>query len=156
MGCHITDEISMGNMERGIISMEHTGETRSEKNRRIYDKAIETSSWTGIILFRMLMSALPESAREKMGSTQRHFDDRRGDKRRQVDKTIDCINDRKERNKAHLINISKSGMFLEVDAPFDVGQEMSFNFLGKNLGSLMRMKGRVMRRDDRGIAIRFI
>lgn len=136
--------------------MEQTEKSRSEKNRRIYDKAIETSSWTGIILFRMLMSALPESAREKMEGTQRHFDDRRRDRRRLVDKTIDCINDRKERNKAHLINISKSGMYLEVDFPFDIGQGMSFHFLGKNLGSLMRVKGKVMRKDDRGMAIRFI
>lgn len=73
-----------------------------------------------------------------------------------MDKTIDCINDRKERNKAHLINISKSGMYVEIDVPFDIGQEMSFNFLGKNLGSLMRVKGKVTRRADRGMAIRFI
>jgi hypothetical protein len=43
-----------------------------------------------------------------------------------------------------------------VDSPYEVGQEVLFNLSGKNLGPIMRVKGRVMRRAERGMAIQFI
>lgn len=136
-----------------LASMKHT--SKSEKIRKTYDKMMEASSLTGIVLSHMLMRVLPESAKEKMERTQRNADDRRRDRRFHVDRTIACTQDGKELSKAHLINISKGGMYLKVDAPFDVGQEMSFNLSSKTPRPLMWVKGRVMRRVDRGMAIRF-
>jgi len=135
--------------------MEHTRKTRLDEIRKTYDKMVEASSLTGIVLSHMLMRILPDTAKEKMDRIKHHFDDRRRDRRFHVDRTIACTRDGKELNKAHLVNISKGGMYLKVDAPFDVGQEMSFNLSSKNPRPLMWVKGRVMRRVDRGMAIRF-
>jgi hypothetical protein len=46
-------------------------------------------------------------------------------------------------------------MYVEVDPPYEVGPEVFFNLSGKNLGPVMRVKGRVMRRAERGLAIQF-
>jgi len=43
-----------------------------------------------------------------------------------------------------------------MDAPPDVGQEMSFDLSKKSMGSFMRVKGQVARRAERGMAIRFV
>jgi hypothetical protein len=46
-------------------------------------------------------------------------------------------------------------MYVEVDSPIEVGTEVFINLSGKNLGPIMRVKGRVMRRAERGMAIEF-
>jgi len=47
-------------------------------------------------------------------------------------------------------------MYVEIDTPSDIGQEMFINLTERNLGVFTRVKGRVMRRSERGMAIRFI
>jgi Tfp pilus assembly protein PilZ len=56
---------------------------------------------------------------------------------------------------AHLINLSRGGMYVEMETPPDVGQEMYFNLSGMDLGPFMRVRGRVTRRAERGMAIQF-
>lgn len=137
--------------------MEQMREPRSEKILRLYDKALENGAWTGIVMTRMLMNVLPASVKEKRARLRlpHHFDDRRRGRRLHVDRTVTCTPDGREIKTGHLINISMDGMYMETDAPFDVGQEMSFNLSRRNLGPIMRVRGRVARRSDRGMAIQF-
>ncbi|MEN6447508.1 MAG: PilZ domain-containing protein [Syntrophaceae bacterium] len=135
--------------------MEHVGEPRSEKLLRLYDKALETGALTGIVVTRMLLNALPASVKGKGAWTPLHFDDRRRGRRLHVDRAVTCSPEGREQKRARLINISKGGMYVETDTPVDVGQEMSFNLSGRNLGPIMRVRGRVARRSDKGMAIQF-
>jgi len=137
--------------------MENPEETRTEKILRIYDKTLMTGTFTGIVLSRMLTNLIPPAMRGKMGLHPWHFDDRRRDRRLHVDnKTIICVRNGKDMKEAHLINISRSGMYVEMDAPPDIGQEMSFDLSKKSMGSFMRVKGQVARRAEKGVAIRFV
>jgi hypothetical protein len=135
--------------------MENSWEDRAEKMRRLFDKTLETSTWTGIVLTRMLIDVMPSPIRSRMERSHQHFDDRRHDRRLKVKKTITGFSDGKVLKDIHLINISKSGMYVEVDSPSEVGPEVFFNLSGKNLGPIMRVKGRVLRRAERGMAIQF-
>jgi hypothetical protein len=102
------------------------------------------------------MNVMPAAIRERMGLLPNLFDDRRRNSRLHVDKTVSCIRNGDEMQTAHLINISRSGMYVEIDTPSDIGQEMFINLTERNLGVFTRVKGRVMRRSERGMAIRFI
>jgi hypothetical protein len=135
--------------------MENSWKARSEKMRRLFDNTIETSTWTGIVLSRMLMDVMPSPIKRSMERFHQHTDDRRYDRRLKVKKTILGFSDGKALKDIHLINISKGGMYVEVDSPFEIGPEVLFNLSGKNLGPIMRVKGRVMRRAERGMAIQF-
>jgi hypothetical protein len=136
--------------------MENSWEARSEKMRRLFDKTLETGSWTGILLSHMLKDVMPSPFRKSLERYHQHFDDRRYDRRLKVKKTINGFSNGKELKDIHLINISSSGMYVEVDSPGEVGPEVFFNLSGKNLGPIMRVKGRVMRRTERGMAIQFL
>ena len=136
--------------------MVNSWETRSEKIRRLFDKTLETGTWTGIVLSRMLMDVMPSPVRRSFERFHQHFDDRRYDRRLKVKKTITGFSNGKKLKDLHLINISKGGMYVKVDSPYEAGQEVLFNLLGKNLGPIMRVKGRVMRRAERGMAIQFL
>jgi hypothetical protein len=136
--------------------MENSWEARSEKMRRLFDKALETGTWTGIVLSRMLIDVMPSPIRRRMERFHQHFDDRRHDRRLTVKKTITGFSDGKVLKGINLINISRGGMYVEVDSPSEVGPEVFFNLSGKNLGPIMRVKGRVMRRAEGGMAIQFL
>jgi hypothetical protein len=136
--------------------MENSWEARSEKIRSLFDKTIETGTWTGIVLSLMLRDVMPSPVRRSIERFHQHFDDRRYDRRLKVKRTITGVSDGKELKALHLINISKGGMYVEVDSPHKVGPEVLFNLSGKNLGPIMRVKGRVMRRAERGMAIQFL
>lgn len=135
--------------------MEDSWEARSEKMRRFFDRTIETGAWTGIVLSSIFKKIIPSPIKKSLERFHQHVDDRRYDKRLKVNKTISCFSDGKMLKDIHLINISKGGMYVELDSPLDVGPEVSFNLSGKNLGPIMRVKGRVMRRAERGMAIQF-
>jgi|APIni6443716594_1056825.scaffolds.fasta_scaffold270779_2 hypothetical protein len=135
--------------------MESSWEARSEKMRRFFDKTIETGTWAGIVLSRMFKEVMPSPIRRSLEHFHQHIDDRRYDRRLKLKKTITGFSDGKMLKDIHLINISKGGMYVEVESPLEVGPEVSFNLSGKNLGPIMRVRGRVMRRAERGMAIQF-
>ena len=135
--------------------MENSWESRTEKIRRLFDKTLETGALTGIVLSRMLMDVMPSSIRRGMERFHQPLDDRRHDRRLNVKKTITGSSDGRILRDVHLINISRSGMYVEMDSPSEVGPEVFFNLSGKNIGPIMRVKGRVMRRAERGMAIQF-
>jgi len=136
--------------------MEKSWESSTERMRSKLEKALETGAWTGIVMSRALLSVIPATLREKAGMLHNHFDDRRHDRRLHVDRTVSCMRNGKDMEGAHLVNISKSGMYVEMERPAMVGQELMFNLSGKNLGPFLRVKGRVMRSAERGMAIQFI
>jgi PilZ domain len=137
--------------------MENSWESRSEKMRRLFDKTLEAGTWTGILLSHMIKDVIPSPLRKGLERYHQHFDDRRYDRRLRVKKTINGFSNGKELKDIHLINISSGGMYVEVDpANAEVGPEVFFNLSGKNLGPIMRVKGRVTRRTERGMAIQFL
>jgi len=135
--------------------MEKSWEARAEQLRRIYEKTYKIGAWTGIVLSRMLLNVMPSPIRRRMEREAHHFDDRRHDRRLHIDRNITCMRNGHEMEKAHLINISIGGMYVEMNNLSDVGQELFFNLSGINLGAFMRVKGCVMRRSERGMAIKF-
>lgn len=136
--------------------MENVGETRSEKMVRLLDRSLQTGAWTGIVISRMLRNILPASMKKERRHLRYFIDDRRRDRRVHMDRTVTCMHDGRDTKNAHLINISMNGMYVEMDAPADVGQELSFNLSGRNLGPIMRVRGRVTRKAEHGMAVRFI
>jgi hypothetical protein len=135
--------------------MKDSWEARSDKMRRIIDKTLETGAWTRIVLSRMLIDVMPFSIRKSLDRYHQHLDDRRHDRRLKVKKTITGFSDGKVLKDIHLIDISRGGMYVEVDSPSEVGPEVFFNLSGKNLGPIMRVKGRILRKAERGMAIQF-
>lgn len=135
--------------------MGNSWEARSEKMLRLLDTTLQTGAWAGIVLSRMVQNMLPASLKREKRRIPYFFDDRRRDRRLHVDRTVACMQDGKGTRNARLINISRNGMYVETDAPVDVGQELSFNLSGRNLGPFMRVRGRVTRKAEHGMAIRF-
>lgn len=136
--------------------MENVRETRSEKMIRLLDRSLRTGAWTGIVASRMVRNVLPASMNKEQRRLPHLIDDRRDSRRLHVDRTVTCMRDGQETRKAHLINISMNGMYVETDSPAEVGQELSINLSGRNLGPLMRVRGRVTRKAEHGMAVRFI
>jgi len=135
--------------------MENAREARSEKMLRLLDTTLQTGAWAGIVLSRIVQNMLPASLKREKRHLPYFIDDRRRDRRLHVDRTVTCNQDGKDMRNAHLINISRNGMYVETDDPFYVGQELSFNLSGRNLGPFMRVRGRVTRKAEHGMAIRF-
>jgi hypothetical protein len=136
--------------------MENMRESRSNRIFKLYDKTVENSAWAGIVASCVVKNIIPFSIKDRLRDLPRHFDDRRLGRRLHVDKTVNCIRDRAEMDNVHLVNISSSGMYVETDRPADIGQEMSFDLSGRNIGPFMRVMGRVTRRTDRGMAVQFL
>ena len=136
--------------------MENAREARSEKILRLLDRTLQTGAWTGIVMSRMVRNILPASMKSEHRHHPYFIDDRRESRRLHVDRTVTCLGDGQETRNAHLINISKNGMYVETDLPANVGQELSFNLSGRDLGPIMRVRGRVTRKVEHGIAVRFL
>jgi len=120
--------------------------------REIY----QIGAWTGIVISRMIRNMLPASVRSQRRRIPHFFDDRRRASRLRVDRNVTCMRDRQDTTTAHLINISRGGMYVEADNPANIGQEMYFNLSGRNLGPFMRVRGQVTRKAEHGMAIRFV
>lgn len=131
-------------------------EARSEKMLRVLDRTLQAGAWTGIVMSRMVRNMLPASMKRERRYHPYFIDDRRDSRRLHVDRTVACMRNGQDTSTAHLINISRDGMYVETDAPADVGQELSFNLSGRNLGPIMRIRGRVTRKAEHGMAVRFI
>lgn len=136
--------------------MANAREPRSNKVLKFYDKAVENSAWAGIVASCVVKNIMPFSLKERLRQIPQRFDDRRWGRRLHVERTVNCIHDQTEIDSVRLINISSGGMYVETDNPSLVGQELSFDLSGRNLGPFMRVMGKVTRRSDRGMAVQFI
>lgn len=136
--------------------MEYSQEHRPRKISGLLDRVYQAGAWTGIVILRMILNMLPASMKSERKRIPHFFDDRRSASRLHVDRNVVCMRDGKDVKTAHLINISRSGMYIEIDDPADIGQEMFFNLSGRNLGPFMRVRGRVTRKAEHGMAIRFV
>ncbi|MEN8190231.1 MAG: PilZ domain-containing protein [Thermodesulfobacteriota bacterium] len=58
---------------------------------------------------------------------------------------------------AHSRDISLDGIFIQTDAPLEIGQfcELDITLSGTSSKLQLTVKGRVVRREDQGIAIKF-
>ncbi|HOS96162.1 MAG TPA: PilZ domain-containing protein [Deltaproteobacteria bacterium] len=135
--------------------MQNSWENRSDRMLGLLDRTLERGAFAGIVLSRMLHGLMPNSMKTKKRLPY-FIDDRRRDRRIRVDRTVACHRDGQETQRVHLINISRGGMYVETDTPSDVGEELSFNFSGRNLGPFLRTRGRVTRRAERGMAVQFV
>jgi hypothetical protein len=121
----------------------------------LLDRTLEKGAFAGIVLSRTIRGLMPNSMKEKRRLPY-FLDDRRRDRRIRVDRTVTCRRDGQEMQRGHLINISRGGMYVETDTPWEVGEELSFNLSGRNLGPFLRTRGRVTRRAERGMAVQFV
>jgi hypothetical protein len=138
------------------MRMARLNESRSNGFLKIFDKTLENSAWAGIVASCVVKNMIPYSIKERLKNSSHRFDDRRVDRRLHVDRTVKCIRDKSEMDSVHLINISSGGMYVETDRPADIGQELPFDLSGRNMGSFMKVMGKVMRKTDRGMAVKFI
>lgn len=136
--------------------MAQLSEYRTNKLLRAYDKTLENSVWAGIVASCVVKNVIPFSIKERLKHVPHRFDDRRLRRRLNVDRTVNCIRDQLEMDSVRLINISSNGMYVETDKPADIGQELSFDLTGRNIGPFMRVMGRVTRRTERGMAVQFV
>lgn len=136
--------------------MENARQDRSGKMLDLLDRSLQAGAWSGIVLSRMLRNMLPPSLKRDRRRRPYFIDDRRQGRRLRVDRAVTCRGDGQDATSARIINISRNGMYVETDAPSDVGRELSFNLSGRNLGPFMRVRGRVTRRAEHGMAIRFV
>lgn len=83
------------------------------------------------------------------------MDDRRKNSRTSVNLKVVFMGDSMSYNRGKVDNISKSGMFIQTDAPRDVGMYILASIDVDNMGRIVWAQGRVMRRSQDGMAIEF-
>jgi len=80
--------------------------------------------------------------------------DRRKAKRMQVDMSVAYRSEGQDHEEsARLNNISEGGIFLETDKPLDKGRYVSANLFGENVGQFIYVRGKVLRKTSKGMAI---
>lgn len=55
-----------------------------------------------------------------------------------------------------ILDISNGGVFIETDAPFDIGQEIMMNFSPAESENPITVRGEVVRVDSNGVGVKFI
>ncbi len=55
-----------------------------------------------------------------------------------------------------ILDISEGGVFIETDAPFDIGQEIMMNFSPSESENPITVSGKVVRVDPNGIGVEFV
>ena len=67
---------------------------------------------------------------------------------------IDC-NDQKGFQKSFIKNICAGGVFIETQASVSVGQEITIAFVPESFEGPIKLTGRVVRKETRGVAVKF-
>jgi len=81
--------------------------------------------------------------------------DRRRSRRTEVDHDVSFWIDVMEPRSAHLVNISREGLFLKTDARLEKGQVMKIKLPAMSRGRFPGITtGRVVRRNRQGVAVR--
>ncbi len=57
--------------------------------------------------------------------------------------------------KGVVLDLSSSGLFIETDEPFSIGQEISINWQRSQDAKIIKVRGRIARVESNGIGIQF-
>lgn len=136
--------------------MAYLNRTGRNKWLSLYEKAMENTAWAGIVASCFAKNIIPFSIKERLKNMPPRYDDRRMRKRLNVDRTVNCIRDNAEMDTVHLLNISSGGMYVETEHPDSIGQELLFDLSGRKISPYLRVVGKVTRKTDRGMAVKFI
>lgn len=91
----------------------------------------------------------------KNSKEQIPFKERREQPRKQYLKRVTIhVGNRSCRGMIH--NISMSGVYIESAVSFSVGQEISISYLKSNNMDEIKAKGKIVRTDQKGFALKFI
>lgn len=94
------------------------------------------------------LAILEELEKKKTRRTRRH-------KRRETNLTVYyATHDRAYRDTIQ--NISPTGVFIETQEPFEVGQEILLNFTPSRSADPIKVRGKVVRITDEGIGVKFV
>jgi len=81
--------------------------------------------------------------------------DRRRSRRTDVDHDVSFWIDDREPQSAHLVNISREGLFLKTEAKLEKGQVMKIKLPAMSRGRFPGITtGKVVRRNNQGVAVR--
>lgn len=132
----------------------------NEKNRwvnvlhRVSEKAATSMKLAGIVLDNRLENRASEPVPEDEKAVDRK--DRRRAKRLCLEKDIMFKYANGKNAFGHIINISRGGMYIITDTPLNDGEEINANLLWGTLGGIAGIEGRIVRRGDNGVAVRFV
>ncbi len=122
--------------------------------RRISEKTVSSMKLAGIVLNNRLENRVHGSVSENMKSPD--CNERRNTKRLSMEKDIMFKYANGKNAFGHIINISRGGMYIITDTPLNDGEEINANLLWGSLGGITGIEGRIVRRGDNGVAVRFV
>lgn len=102
-------------------------------------------AWNGLGLRKAVSAAWP-----------RHVDDRRQRRRLRVDRDVTFREEGQEPRTAHVINVSRNGMYLETSTPLEEGREMTIHLHTIAQNRITGIHGKVVRSAPQGMAVKFI
>ncbi|HQP29884.1 MAG TPA: PilZ domain-containing protein [Deltaproteobacteria bacterium] len=131
--------------------MQEQWRNRFKEVRSMFWNTVESLAIQGVAMQQAVKGFIPGLAPTPAAAN--HVDDRRLMRRLRMDRTVSFWTEGMEPRQARLINLSRSGMYIETDAPLDPGRETKIMLpvlMAKNFPSVT---GRVVRRAAHGMAI---
>lgn len=112
---------------------------------------VESLAIQGVALQQAVKGLVPGLA--PTAATANHVDDRRLMRRLHMDRPVSFWSEGMEPRQAQLINLSRSGMYIETDAPLEPGREATVRLPVLMAGNFQGVTGRVVRTAPHGMAI---
>jgi hypothetical protein len=120
----------------------------------ISGRAANSMKLAGIVLNKRFENRAGEPSSKNAKTDDNN--ERRSDKRLSLEKDIMFKYARGKPASGHIINISRRGMYIITDAPLNDGEEINANLIWGSLGGITSIEGRIVRRGDNGVAVRFV
>lgn len=131
--------------------MQEQWRNRFKEVRSIFWNTVESAAIQGVALQQAVKGFVPGIA--KPAATAHHTDDRRLSRRLHMDRTVSFWSEGMDPRQAQLINLSRSGMYIETDTPLDLGRETKITLPGLMARISTSVTGRVVRKAAHGMAI---
>jgi len=131
--------------------MQEQWRNRYQDVRSRFWSTVESLAIQGVALQQAVKGLVPGLAHN--AATTNHVDDRRRMRRLHIDRPVSFWTEGMEPRQAQLINLSRSGMYIETDAPLDLGRETNIRLPGLAAWNPPRVSGRVVRTAPHGMAI---
>jgi hypothetical protein len=121
---------------------------------RISKNTVNSLKLAGILLENRLENRGKDPVSENEKAPAQN--DRRKAKRLNLEKDIMFRHANGKNAFGHIINISRRGMYIITDTPLDNGEEIHANLFRVNLKGITGIDGRIVRKGDNGVAVRFV
>ena len=124
-----------------------TNNTNKVSSEELYNRILQIISTLSEVQLKKLLEALEKWRKPK-------FKEKRKYPRKQTLIWIECSGNRCALND-FIQNISVSGLFIETIVPFFVGEELSMTFSLPDAEDPIKITGKIVRLDSRGIGVKF-